>query len=125
MLTKRLYEQHPPRYDYVATESGNASYLILIALMNWGDSLRNHRSATHRPRTSLQCNVTYRGNLRARQGTTVGARLDRRPHRARATVGQRGGGNPPVAIGPHESTVTRRRLFPCLRIAARYSSQSG
>ncbi|MDN5546209.1 MAG: winged helix-turn-helix transcriptional regulator [Rhodococcus sp. (in: high G+C Gram-positive bacteria)] len=38
VLTKRRYEDHPPRYEYVATESGKALYPILMALMEWGDT---------------------------------------------------------------------------------------
>ncbi|MGG7100352.1 winged helix-turn-helix transcriptional regulator [Rhodococcus sp. 24CO] len=38
VLTKRLYEGHPPRYEYVATESGKALYPILMAIMEWGDT---------------------------------------------------------------------------------------
>ena len=38
VLTKRRYEDHPPRYEYVATESGKALYPILMALMEWGDA---------------------------------------------------------------------------------------
>jgi hypothetical protein len=34
------------------------------------------------------------------------------------------GGKPPVATGPHASTVTRRSTLPWRSIAARYSSQS-
>ncbi|ANQ70656.1 MULTISPECIES: winged helix-turn-helix transcriptional regulator [Rhodococcus] len=38
VLAKRRYEDHPPRYEYVATESGKALYPILMALMEWGDA---------------------------------------------------------------------------------------
>jgi DNA-binding HxlR family transcriptional regulator len=37
VLEKRLYEEHPPRYEYVATEAGRALQPILIGLMEWGD----------------------------------------------------------------------------------------
>lgn len=40
VLAKRRYEDHPPRYEYVATESGKALYPILMALMEWGTPLR-------------------------------------------------------------------------------------
>ncbi|GAA3151715.1 hypothetical protein GCM10020255_030850 [Rhodococcus baikonurensis] len=40
VLTKRRYEDHPPRYEYVATESGKALYPILMALMEWETPLR-------------------------------------------------------------------------------------
>lgn len=37
VLTKELYEQHPPRYEYVLTEAGRALQPILQQLMQWGD----------------------------------------------------------------------------------------
>jgi DNA-binding HxlR family transcriptional regulator len=37
VLEKQMYEEHPPRYEYVATESGRALQPVLLALMDWGD----------------------------------------------------------------------------------------
>lgn len=37
LLVKRQYERHPPRYEYVLTESGEALHTVLINLMDWGD----------------------------------------------------------------------------------------
>lgn len=37
VLEKRLYDEHPRRYEYVATESGRALQPVLLALMDWGD----------------------------------------------------------------------------------------
>jgi DNA-binding HxlR family transcriptional regulator len=37
VLTKKQYEQHPPRYEYVLTEAGRALRPILHGLMQWGD----------------------------------------------------------------------------------------
>ncbi|MCO5996962.1 winged helix-turn-helix transcriptional regulator [Actinoallomurus rhizosphaericola] len=37
VLTKRRYEEHPPRYEYVPTEAGRALQPILLNLMDWGD----------------------------------------------------------------------------------------
>ncbi|MBA0045449.1 helix-turn-helix domain-containing protein [Mycobacterium sp. NPDC050853] len=37
VLEKRQYEQHPPRYEYLLTESGRALRPVLFALMEWGD----------------------------------------------------------------------------------------
>lgn len=48
VLEKRLYEEHPPRYEYVATEAGRALQPILIGLMDWGD-----RYVTHGPPPTL------------------------------------------------------------------------
>jgi DNA-binding HxlR family transcriptional regulator len=37
VLEKRLYDEHPRRFEYVPTESGRALRPILLALMQWGD----------------------------------------------------------------------------------------
>jgi hypothetical protein len=37
VLEKQRYGVHPPRYEYVLTESGRASQPVLISLMEWGD----------------------------------------------------------------------------------------
>ncbi|MFF5213123.1 winged helix-turn-helix transcriptional regulator [Streptosporangium sp. NPDC000396] len=37
LLEKRLYETHPPRHEYVLTESGRALHGVLLTLMDWGD----------------------------------------------------------------------------------------
>ena len=36
LLEKRLYEEHPPRYEYVLTEKGRAFYPVLAAMWRWG-----------------------------------------------------------------------------------------
>lgn len=51
VLTKVLYEEHPPRYEYVPTKAGRALRPILVSLMDWGD-----RYITEGPApTVLQC----------------------------------------------------------------------
>ncbi|WP_433429830.1 winged helix-turn-helix transcriptional regulator [Nonomuraea sp. CA-141351] len=37
LLERRLYEEHPPRYEYVLTEAGEALHTVLLSLMDWGD----------------------------------------------------------------------------------------
>ncbi|TDE08047.1 winged helix-turn-helix transcriptional regulator [Jiangella asiatica] len=37
VLEKRLYDEHPRRYEYLATESGRALQPVLLGLMEWGD----------------------------------------------------------------------------------------
>lgn len=37
LLSKRQYEEHPPRYEYVLTDAGKALHTVLLTLMNWGD----------------------------------------------------------------------------------------
>ena len=37
ILTRRAYSEHPPRFDYVATESGRDLHPVLLAIMAYGD----------------------------------------------------------------------------------------
>ncbi|MBA0125189.1 helix-turn-helix transcriptional regulator [Haloechinothrix sp. YIM 98757] len=37
LLEKKQYETHPPRYEYVPTETGQALHAVLLSLMDWGD----------------------------------------------------------------------------------------
>ncbi|MFF4621460.1 winged helix-turn-helix transcriptional regulator [Nonomuraea jabiensis] len=37
LLERELYESHPPRYEYVLTETGRALQAVLLSLMDWGD----------------------------------------------------------------------------------------
>ncbi len=37
VLEKRLYQEHPPRYEYRLTEKGLDLWPTIVALMQWGD----------------------------------------------------------------------------------------
>ncbi|MGP4100916.1 winged helix-turn-helix transcriptional regulator [Nonomuraea sp. KM90] len=37
LLERHQYESHPPRYEYVLTEPGQALHSVLLTLMAWGD----------------------------------------------------------------------------------------
>lgn len=37
LLERVPYESHPPRYEYILTESGRALHTVLLTLMDWGD----------------------------------------------------------------------------------------
>jgi DNA-binding HxlR family transcriptional regulator len=37
VIATRLYESHPPRYEYVLTDKGKALGPVLKALHNWGE----------------------------------------------------------------------------------------
>ena len=37
MIATRLYESHPPRYEYFLTDKGKALGPVLKALHNWGE----------------------------------------------------------------------------------------
>jgi DNA-binding HxlR family transcriptional regulator len=40
VIGMRLYEKHPPRYEYFLTEKGKALGPVLKALHNWGEQYR-------------------------------------------------------------------------------------
>jgi DNA-binding HxlR family transcriptional regulator len=40
VVSTRLYEQHPPRYEYFLTEKGKALGPVLKALRVWGEQYR-------------------------------------------------------------------------------------
>jgi DNA-binding HxlR family transcriptional regulator len=40
VITTRLYESHPPRYEYLLTDKGHALGPVLKALYNWGEEHR-------------------------------------------------------------------------------------
>lgn len=37
ILERRLYQEHPERYEYRLTEKGRDLYPVLIAMLRWGD----------------------------------------------------------------------------------------
>ena len=37
VVTRRLYSDHPPRYEYELTEAGQELRAVLMALRSWGD----------------------------------------------------------------------------------------
>jgi DNA-binding PadR family transcriptional regulator len=36
LLAKRLYQERPPRHEYVLTDKGRAFYPVLAAMWRWG-----------------------------------------------------------------------------------------
>ena len=40
VIATRLYETHPPRYEYLLTDKGKALGPVLKALYNWGERYR-------------------------------------------------------------------------------------
>lgn len=61
VLTKELYQEHPPRYEYRLTEMGWQLSPILVALMHWGD---RHLAGEEGPPTVL----THHCGQELRQG---------------------------------------------------------
>jgi DNA-binding HxlR family transcriptional regulator len=37
VMTKRFYQDNPPRYEYVLTERGRDFFPVLAAMLSWGD----------------------------------------------------------------------------------------
>jgi DNA-binding HxlR family transcriptional regulator len=37
VLERRLYEEHPPRHEYVLTDRGRELFPVVVGLMDWGD----------------------------------------------------------------------------------------
>jgi DNA-binding HxlR family transcriptional regulator len=38
LIARRLYHEHPPRYEYMLTEAGQALTPVLRALREWGEA---------------------------------------------------------------------------------------
>ena len=56
LMTKELYQAHPPRYEYKLTPSGTALSPAIVALVRWGTSIwpRNrHRPCWSTPLAAL------------------------------------------------------------------------
>ncbi|MGH2936000.1 MAG: winged helix-turn-helix transcriptional regulator [Gaiellaceae bacterium] len=47
VVEKRLYQEHPPRYEYGLTPAGNELRPILLALAEWGDRWTNEHTHAH------------------------------------------------------------------------------
>jgi DNA-binding HxlR family transcriptional regulator len=42
VITRRVYSEHPPRHEYVLTESGKDLRPIIMTLKHWGDTYVAH-----------------------------------------------------------------------------------
>jgi DNA-binding HxlR family transcriptional regulator len=61
ILTTRLYEERPPRYEYVLTDKGKDLFDVLVALRRFGDRW-NPPAASHvRPLRHLECGELMEG----------------------------------------------------------------
>ena len=38
VIERRLYSEHPPRYEYRPTETGRALFPLIAAMLHWGDT---------------------------------------------------------------------------------------
>jgi DNA-binding HxlR family transcriptional regulator len=57
ILARRRYSDHPPRDEYVLTESGRDLYPVILALMQWGD---RHRPLDGGPPMKLEHKCGHR-----------------------------------------------------------------
>ena len=48
LIERRLYEQHPPRFEYVLTAKGREAAPVLRALRAWGTQLQARSASDHR-----------------------------------------------------------------------------
>ena len=45
VITRQQYSEHPPRYDYMLTEAGQALVPVLRSLRRWGEKYAPNRPA--------------------------------------------------------------------------------
>jgi DNA-binding HxlR family transcriptional regulator len=57
ILVRRRYNEHPPRDEYVLTESGRDLYPVILSLMQWGD---RHRPLDTGPPLTLEHSCGHR-----------------------------------------------------------------
>lgn len=64
VLTKVLYQEKPPRYEYKLTEKGLDLYPVIVSLLNWGDKWMAedgapieliHEACGHKTRPVMTC----------------------------------------------------------------------
>jgi DNA-binding HxlR family transcriptional regulator len=48
VIERRLYSEHPPRYEYHFTEAGRDLFPVMLALSQWGDKWAVDVPAVHR-----------------------------------------------------------------------------
>lgn len=46
VLEKRLYQEHPPRYEYYLTEAGDELRPILLSLSQWGERWTSQKTGS-------------------------------------------------------------------------------
>jgi DNA-binding HxlR family transcriptional regulator len=65
LLERRLYQDHPPRYEYRLTDKGRDFYPVMAAIVRWGDRwldegkgppvLLRHRGCGHVTQAEVVC----------------------------------------------------------------------
>lgn len=63
ILERRLYSDHPPRYEYMVTEKGRDLWPVLVMLKAWGDKWMGqdgsvtltHKGCNHDMRPQIVC----------------------------------------------------------------------
>lgn len=67
VLTQKLYEDRPPRYEYRLTAKGRGLYAVIMCVIDWGDAhysdaagppiIRHHGACGHDFHGKLVCSV--------------------------------------------------------------------
>jgi hypothetical protein len=83
ILERRLYQDNPPRYEYVLTERGEDLFPILMTVMAWGDKWLN-QGAVPTELVHLDCGKVTKPRLCC---SKCGKELRRRTVRARPGPG--------------------------------------
>jgi DNA-binding HxlR family transcriptional regulator len=95
LLERRLYQERPPRYEYLATRKARDLRPVLIGLLQWGDRylagpegpprVLVHETCGHRTRPKLVCShceqVVGNGEIRAIDGPPTAVRASPRKGR--------------------------------------------
>lgn len=84
VLERRLYQEHPPRHEYLLTEKGIDLWPTMVALMRWGDE---HVSRPAGPPVLLEHRGCGGGVDEHRTCESCGARLSARDVTARPGPG--------------------------------------
>ena len=58
IFDRRLYQEHPKRYEYILTEKGRGLGLVLTALRTWGQQWTRGRDLSRLSHGSSEHNVT-------------------------------------------------------------------
>jgi len=78
VLKRDLYQEHPPRYEYRATEKGRQLWPVLMHLMQWGDEHYPAPGGPPRIAAHAGCGGHLDGQLRCdRCGESMGIRNTR------------------------------------------------
>ena len=67
-MTKRFYQDNPPRYEYLLTEMGRDFFPVLAAMLSWGDKWLDDGAARPSP-----CTTTSPGTISSARSSAASA----------------------------------------------------